>query len=100
MTYAERIAQRDRDDMQTLLKFPWGRRIVHRLLEKTFVFNPVYVQGEFDATAFNEGKRNVGLALFNEVMDIQPEAYMKMIKQEKEDEDARRTDERLNGAAE
>lgn len=97
MTWQERILQRERDDMQTLLKFPWGRRIMWRLFGKTNVFHQTYVQGSSDATAFNEGRRSIGLALFSEVLEIQPEAYLKMLKQAKEDEDARRADERING---
>jgi hypothetical protein len=42
--------------------------------------------------AYNEGKRNLGLILLAEVMALDPDAYIRMTKMEKEDNDARSQD--------
>jgi hypothetical protein len=87
MTHAERIRQRDEDDMRTLLNESWGRRIVWRLMKQCCMNSVPIVYGMPDATAFNLGKQDIGKALLAEVLNINPEAYMKMVKAGKKDDE-------------
>jgi hypothetical protein len=50
-----------------------GRRIVWRLLERTGMYRTSFT-GD-NATFFNEGQRNIGLAIVARVMDAAPNAY-------------------------
>jgi hypothetical protein len=61
----ERLAlelQNEVQDFQWLMSSKRGRRIVHRLLAKAGMYRSSFNQSG-SVTAFNEGQRNVGLAL-------------------------------------
>jgi hypothetical protein len=86
-TLYEWLNERDEEDLRTLLKLPYGRRFVWRFLSKCGVFMQSLVPGETDSTAFNEGRRSIGLTLLKQVIDINPEAYLQMTKEAKKEEE-------------
>ncbi len=86
---AERRKRDERDEVDELL---WlmsdakGRRFVWRLLSRAGVYRSTYVQGSFDGTAFNEGKRNAGLELMTLLLKHCPGRYTEMQKEAKRHE--------------
>lgn len=78
------LAQRDIDDIQFVMGSEQGRRVIWSLLEKGKVFSPCF-SGDPHITAFNEGQRNLALALFQRVMAHCPEQYLKMAAEAGED---------------
>ena len=64
----------EREDLTWLMQSKRGRRIIKRLLERAGVW-----QLSFDSNAlkmaFNEGRRNEGLALTAKLLEFCPEQY-------------------------
>jgi len=73
MTPAERQKQND-DDMRVLLSSPSGRRLFWRLLTQSGLYSSSYAESP-TATAFNEGRRSVGLALLVEAQRVDAARY-------------------------
>ncbi|HBV7426216.1 TPA: hypothetical protein MD534_004694 [Citrobacter freundii] len=71
------LAQRDIDDIKFVMNSEQGRRVIWSLLEKGQVFGACF-NVDPQITAFNEGQRNLALALFQRVMAHCPEQYLKM----------------------
>ncbi|EHJ8929167.1 hypothetical protein KJB16_002604 [Salmonella enterica] len=71
------LAQRDIDDIKFVMNSEQGRRVIWSLLERGKVFSPCF-SGDSHLTAFNEGQRNLALALFQRVMANCPDQYLKM----------------------
>ncbi|EOC1198851.1 hypothetical protein AAAW50_003050 [Cronobacter sakazakii] len=69
--------ERDADDIRFVMGSEKGRRVVWQMLEKGSVFSTTFSMDPH-ATAFNEGQRNLALALFQRVMSVCPELYLKM----------------------
>lgn len=69
--------------IKVLLSHRFGRDFVWRLLEECRLYQSSY-QGNAEEAVFNEGKRNVGLWVLNEVLQAAPNAYATM-RQEAED---------------
>lgn len=67
-------------DIRWLMSTPQGRRVVDRLLEMSGV---MHISFDTNAMrmAFNEGKRNTGNEILQEVMDLCPDAYLLMLKE-------------------
>jgi len=77
------VRDRDLDDLALVLSQKEGRRTVWRLLEFCGVYKQSAVQsGSF--TYFNEGQRAVGLFLIADIMEAMPDAYLLMMKENKE----------------
>ncbi|HGV0271573.1 TPA: hypothetical protein ACNFRD_001445 [Citrobacter freundii] len=79
------LVQRDIDDIKFVMGSEQGRRVIWSLLEKGKVFAPCFT-GDSHLTAFNEGQRNLALALFQRVMAHCPEQYLKMAAESQESE--------------
>ncbi|EHC9995820.1 hypothetical protein MLN09_24310 [Escherichia coli] len=77
------LVQRDIDDIKFVMGSEQGRRVIWSLLEKGKVFAPCFT-GDSHLTAFNEGQRNLALALFQRVMAHCPEQYLKMAAESQE----------------
>ncbi|HEE0039855.1 TPA: hypothetical protein R8G25_000409 [Citrobacter freundii] len=77
------LAQRDIDDIKFVMNSEQGRRVVWSILERGKVFSPCFA-GDSHLTAFNEGQRNMALALFQRVMAHCPEQYLKMAAESQE----------------
>lgn len=76
--------QRWLSTVRRVMKSAEGRELVHTLLERCRVFRQTLVPGAPDATAFNEGRRSIGLQLLQEVLDAAPESYMQVMTTMKE----------------
>ena len=68
MTFDERNKQ-DEADLRTILSTREGARFFARLLELTRVFEISYIPHDAHGTAFNEGVRNVGLAVYEGIAE-------------------------------
>lgn len=76
---AERLAKELRDaQLREVLSTPAGKAFVWRLISTvTGVFAPSF-DVDPGATAFNEGKRAVGIAVMREAQRVAPGAYLEM----------------------
>lgn len=73
----KRERQKEIDDVRKILKTPEGRRLFWRLLSKCGIFRNSFNPNS-NLTAFNEGQRNVGLNLLNDVNEADITAFAKM----------------------
>lgn len=67
------------EDFKWLMSDKRGRRFVWRLLEMTGVYRTSFTGNS--TTFFNEGMRNVGLMVVNEIHSNCPELYDTLIKE-------------------
>lgn len=81
----EILLQRDIDDIRFVMDSAQGRRVIWAVLEQGKVFSACFA-GDPQVTAFNEGQRNLALALFQRVMAHCPEQYLKMAAEASEQE--------------
>lgn len=79
-------AERQRDDLKHVMSSVQGRRLIWLLLNNAGVFSLSFT-GDNASTNFNEGRRNEGLRLFNEVMTHCPDLYLTMANEAREDEE-------------
>lgn len=80
----ERLArEREVSDLCWVMSNKQGRRFVWRLLEKAGVFR-VSFNTNNAVMAFNEGNRNAGLQLLNDIMIACPEKHTLMLNEQKE----------------
>lgn len=80
----ERLArEKEQNELRWIMSTKQGRRFIHRLLSRAGVF-----QSSFNTNAammaFNEGNRNAGLQLLNDIMEACPERYTEMLAEQKE----------------
>lgn len=83
---SKRSQDRDLADLKRLLQEDWGRRFVWRVLETSGLFRSSFTGNS--TTFFNEGQRNIGLWLVDEVLAADADAYLSMLKQNRGDNDA------------
>jgi len=80
---AEQKAKNQRDteiaDLKNLLSSKRGRRIVWRILEQTGMHRTSFTGNS--TTFFNEGQRNIGLWLVEQVLSADTDAYLEMVKE-------------------
>ena len=69
------------NDLKFLLASDQGRRFIWNMLEKCGVFKSSFTGSS--ETFFLEGPRNIGLKLMSDIMRVDPESYLKMIKSNK-----------------
>ncbi len=72
------LLKRDKTDLKFILQHQQGRRVIWKYLEMAGI-NRSSFTGDVNSTLFNEGMRNMGLRILADVMETQPEAYLKMI---------------------
>lgn len=87
MMTQEQLRNRRSDDMKHVMSSEQGRRFVWGLLDQAGVFR-ISFTGEVNSTIFNEGNRNAGLALFNDVFGLCPDLYLQMAKEAEKDREA------------
>ena len=84
---AEKSEQRRRErelaDIYSILQTPGGRRFVWRYLGLCNVFKTSFNHSG-SITAFNEGSRNIGLMLLDDVNEASPDSLTVMMKEAKE----------------
>lgn len=81
----EILLQRDIDDIRFVMDSAQGRRVIWAVLEQGKVFSACFAVDP-QVTAFNEGQRNLALALFQRVMAHCPDQYLKMAAEASEQE--------------
>ena len=84
-----KIAEKDRlrteeQDLLWLLGHRQGRRIFWKWISKSGPLNTSFGSGN-DKTNFNEGKRQLGLWMLDELTKVKPEAYVQMVNEAKLD---------------
>lgn len=82
--------EQEKKDLRAVMSTAAGRRFIWRLLENAGVFRSSFVTGAPDATAFNEGARNNGLALLGDIMNDASEKYLIMQKEAVSNDQKRR----------
>lgn len=64
-------------DVQWILGTIQGRRFIWRLLGITGLFRTSFA-GDDSRTNFNEGRRDIGLRILEDINESKPEAYLQM----------------------
>ena len=73
------IRDTELEDLRLLLSKQWGRRLVWRILEQSGMYRTSFTGNS--TTFFNEGARNIGLWLVDEVLSADTDQYLSMIKE-------------------
>lgn len=79
--YEERdrkATERKLGDVREVLRTPQGRRVYWGLMSEAGVFRASYVKGDPHGTTHNEGKRDIGQKLLDDLMVAKPEAFAQM----------------------
>lgn len=74
-------AEQEIEDWKWLMADKRGRRLAHRLLDRTGVFRSSFTGNS--ETFFREGQRNVGLMVMAQIHEAAPEKYTLMLKEAK-----------------
>lgn len=82
---AQRRALQETEDIKWLMAHEAGRRIVSRILAFTKIAHTPFNHSG-SVTAFNCGQQNVGLWLLGEVQAHRPEAYLKMLQEQRKND--------------
>lgn len=95
---AGRKAKYNRDrvlnDLRVVLSTLEGRRFYWRLMSQCGLQTLSYLPGaKPEETAFREGMRNIGLNLFRDLADVNPEIYVTMAKENRGDDGGREADD-------
>jgi hypothetical protein len=72
--------QQQVDDLKWLMAHASGRRFVGRLLQETGVLRTSFHHSG-STMAFNEGRKTIGYFLTGELLDITPDAYLRLLKE-------------------
>lgn len=75
-------AETFKEDIEWLMSNPRGRRIVWKYLERCHVFETSFTTN-LSQTNFNEGERNIGLQILNDIMSHAEDKYIKMMNENK-----------------
>lgn len=84
MSAKEKQAQNNAD-LLSWLGSPQGRRVFLRLLTQSGLWSSSYAESP-TATAYNEGRRSVALALMTEAQRVTPELYSLALREQLNDE--------------
>lgn len=77
---AELNRQLELEDLQALLHTRAGQRFLRRLFDRSGIFAQTLVVGSPDQTAYNEGRRAVGLSVFNDMVDNFMAEFVQLLK--------------------
>lgn len=72
--------QQQVEDIKWLMAHPSGRRLVARLLEQTGLFRTSF-HTSGSVMALNEGRKQIGYWAQGELVEIVPDAYLKLLKE-------------------
>lgn len=56
-----------------------GRKFVWQLLDSSQILQLSYIQGDTHQTAFNEGKKYIGVLLFAQIQEVASDLYNLMV---------------------
>lgn len=82
---AGRIQKADDGVLKNLLALPEGRAFVYRRLAAMHIFETSFTPGEPDKTAFKLGEQNIGLQLLAQIVKVDPDAYVLMMKEQQDE---------------
>lgn len=68
------------EDLRAVLATPAGRRLFLRLVTQAGTYSGSYAESP-TATAFNEGRRSIGISLLREAQLVAPELYARALKE-------------------
>jgi hypothetical protein len=104
---ARELARKKREDADELRKIMWskpGRAFLYRRLERCHIYGETFAGESTHISAYRQGEENIGKQLMLEAMDASPDLYVKMIKEQREEEarldEVRRTEARNREEAE
>lgn len=92
---AEMREDRERD-LRQVIETKSGRRFLFSLMSASGTFEKTFTGSS--QSYFNEGRRSIGLELFHEVMDMEPDKFVAMWKEDKQA--AAERERRINEASE
>ena len=92
---ADKLAEREREDLRAVLDTAAGRRVLWSLLDAAGVYGASYT-GEAISTAYAEGRRAIGITLLQKIEDLAPGSFLTM---QREVLDEKQTVEALRAAA-
>ena len=72
--------KKELEDIRWLMGHKQGRRFVMRLLEKAGIYRTSFTGNS--ETFFREGMRNLGLFVLSEVMEVTPDQFALMLKEQ------------------
>lgn len=78
---AQRVRAVERDRLRRLLSGELGRWFVMQQIERAGVFRATFDPASDRVSAFNEGARNNGLRLLNDVLEACPELWETMVRE-------------------
>ena len=84
---ARRDAERLRSAFQWLLADRRGRRLAWWLLQETGIYRTSFT-GDAATTAFQEGRRDIGLKVLHRMHEAAPDAYAQMLNELGDGDDA------------
>jgi hypothetical protein len=72
------------NDMKFILAIEQGRRFIWSMLSDCGIYSESADQSG-SWTYYKEGRRSIGLKLLSKIMDADPDAYLKMMKESKKE---------------
>lgn len=81
-------------DLASVLETPQGRRVIASLIEGTGTFQHSFSGSDTHATAYNEGRRSVGIRLWDWCQDRCPLQSLAMLRESLDRRDAARVEQR------
>lgn len=83
---AARLQRQDADVLRAIMHSKEGRSWLYRKLASCHIYESPFSAGQPDVTAFALGEQNVGKKLMVETMSASADLYMKMIKEQQDEE--------------
>ena len=68
------------EDFKWVMADSRGQRVLRRVLEQAGIYQLSFAAENTHVTAFNEGRRNVGLFINDEILAICPEKWVETMK--------------------
>ncbi len=68
--------EQDKEDLKRILDSAGGRRFLWKILSECRIYDISFTGDEW--TAFNEGKRQIGLRLIEDIFNADSKAYLEM----------------------
>ena len=90
----EMLDNRELSDIRFILKSCEGRRFLWKVMAAAGVFRTSFRGGSSDQTAFNEGKRSIGLDILNSLIEANPKSFTQMQEEYQSDLERRKRKEK------
>jgi hypothetical protein len=69
------------DDYQDVMQTRQGRAVIRDILSKCGMDRSSFTNGQSNQTIFNEGKRRVGIDIQQQLLELDPDLYLKFVKE-------------------